>query len=114
MKKVITLLLLFFISASIGQELSSKENLKLNNLKVELSVDSLDDLKEFKVKDLKSIFSEVKANADLEFNLVCNNPESYNNRKISYKIKGNSNKPKEFLKLISKLKQKAKIYYKNK
>lgn len=113
MRYLILISALFFLTFSFGQNNNSAKKATLNNLKIEVTVDSLNDLRALKVSDLNDLFDDVCSNSDLEFRLTCKSDHTSLSKKVSYKINGNSNKKKAFIKMISKLKKSAKNYYKN-
>lgn len=101
---------------SIVTEVNYKENsevemMNLSNLKIAVSLESLKELKEFNVDDLREIFKEMKPNEKIEFSLKYIYPENVNNvemtRSFSYKLEGNSNKIDDLITSIIEIQKKA-------
>lgn len=51
------------------EEKTEVENMNLSNLKIAVSMESLKELKDFKVEDLREIFEEMKPDEKIEFSL---------------------------------------------
>lgn len=121
LKKVVICLALTFATVAFSQNQSKGEpsNLslsKVTNLEIVVTVDSAKDIENtFKVKDIEEILKETKENEVITFSLICNGSMMSNEKKstITYKIKGNSSEPEEFLTLVTKLRKSAIEYYEN-
>lgn len=90
---------------------------KLENLKIEVEVDSAEEIKStFTVDDFKEILENTGENEKLTFKIKCNGEEMSNGVKssMSYEIKGNSNEKEAFLKNVTKLRKAALKYYNSK
>lgn len=122
MKTVFTFLGLFIatITLSFAQEVKGQitmDDIQLRDLKISVTVDSAEEIKEvFKVGDIKELLEEMSANEDVSFELICNG-EAMSNGKMSsltYKIDGNTNNIKEFIKGVREIRKGAINYYNNK
>lgn len=95
-------------ASSINYEESTEvEKMNLSNLKIAVSMESLKELKEFEVENLREIFDEMKPDEKIEFSLKYIYPEKVNNvqmtRSFSYKLEGNSNKIDDLITSISEI-----------
>ena len=122
MKSVITMLFLLLATISVAQShnFNTSEALqvtKVSDFKISVTVDSAEDLETtFKMKDVQDVLNEVSEDESLSFEIICNGNQMSNGEKnkLSYKVKGNSNDLKGFLKTIKKVRKGAINYYKNK
>lgn len=105
-----------FSQSQIEGSVSNLSQNKITNLEMVVTVDSAKDIENtFKVEDIKKILKETKENEVITFSLICNGSMMSNEKKstITYKIKGNSSEPEEFLTLVTKLRKSAIEYYEN-
>jgi len=116
MRSTITLLLLFCYTLFFSQNNSKENELIFENLKLEMTIDTDNDLKEINLNDIKSIFKQSKINQPIEFKVHCNNITNINAKLItdlSFKVNGNSNEIDSFMKKIKTIKNSIKKYYNN-
>ena len=112
-------ILLFMLSITCFSQSSelkiSNEDVKFENLKIKLTIDSAESLKTFNLNEIESIFKDSEANEPLQLEVVCkdNSVKNTTNQMMSYKINGNSNDIKAFMKNAKKMKKAIKKYYKN-
>jgi hypothetical protein len=68
------------------------------------------------MKDFKNVLNDVSEDENVSFEIICNGNQMSNGKKsrVSYKVKGNSNDLKGFLKTVKKVRKGAINYYKNK
>ncbi|WP_426432392.1 hypothetical protein ACPX19_07205 [Winogradskyella sp. HB-48] len=105
-----------FSQSQIEGSVSNLSQNKITNLEMVVTVDSAKDIENtFKVEDIEKILKETKENEVITFSLICNGSMMSNEKKstITYKIKGNSSEPEEFLTLVTKLRKSAIEYYEN-
>lgn len=122
MKAAITMAFLLLVTISLGQTQNFKDSeslqvTKVSDFKISVTVDSAEDLETtFKMNDVKDVLNEVSEDESLSFEIICNGHEMSNGEKskVSYKVKGNSNDLKGFLKTVKKVRKGAINYYKNK
>lgn len=122
MKTVFTFLGLFIatVTLSFAQEVKGQvtmEDIELKDLKISVTVDSADEIKEvFKVGDIKDLLEEVSNNEDVTFELICNGEVMSNGKmsSLTYKIDGNTSNIKDFLKRVKNIRKGAINYYNNK
>jgi len=122
MKNVITSLALIVTMLGFSQSKTIsgtvvEEQPKLENVSVTVTVDSAQDIEStFKVEDIKEILDSADKNEIVAFKIICNDRTMSNGEKshVSYSVKGNSNKPEEFLNSIEKIRTSAIKYYQNK
>lgn len=122
MKTVFTILglLIATVTTSFAQEMKGQitmEDIELKDVKISVSVDSAEEVKAvFNVKDIKELLHEVSDNEEVSFELICNGDKMSNGKKSSmtYKIEGNTNNIKDFLKRVKKIRKGAIKYYNNK
>lgn len=116
MKNTITLLLITCSSFIFAQESTTEHKQFLEKLKIEITLDSFDDIKDINISDIKSIFNQSKSDQPLEFNVHCNNSNILSTQlksNLSIKIDGNSNDLEAFYKQILTIKKNIKKYYNN-
>ena len=122
MKTVFTFLGLFIATVTFSQAQNLEANVtthnsKITNLSVSVTVDSAEEVEAtFKMKDIKNILNEVEDNEEISFEITCNGEKLSKDvtRKVSYRITGNSNDKKNFLKSIKKIRKAAIKYYNSK
>ncbi len=122
MKTVFTFLGLFIatVTLSFAQEVKGQitmDDIELKDLKISVTVDSAEENKEvFKVGDIKELLEEVSTNEDVTFELICNGDLMSNGKmsSLTYKIDGNTNNIKDFLKRVRQIRKGAINYYNNK
>lgn len=122
MKSAVTMLFLLLATISFAQpqNVNASEALqitKVTDFKISVTVDSAEDLEStFKMKDVKDVLNEVSEDETVSFEIICNGNQMSNGKKssVSYKVKGNTNDLKGFLKTIKKIRKGAINYYKNK
>lgn len=122
MKTVIKFLICVMTTVGMAQtvttvELEEEKEVKINEISVSISVDSAEEvMSTFDIKDIKELIAEVESNKDLNFEITCNNQNTTSGTpsSLTYRIKGNSDDQKKFIKGIKELRQAAIKYYKNK
>jgi hypothetical protein len=121
MKNFVTyLMVLMAISTFSQSKVLEKEydvEVKVESVDFVVTVDSAEELESiFKVEDLKTIFEDSNSDESISLKIVCNGEKMSNgkNSTLSYKIDGNANNMKEFMKGARKIKRAAIKYYKNK
>ena len=122
MKNVFTILTLLLTTISFGQSEDiefeiTENNLKVSDLSVSVTVDSAEEVEStFKVNDIKELLKESVDVENISFEIICNGDMMSNGKKstLTYKVNGNSDDTKSFLKSIKKMRKAAIKYYKNK
>lgn len=122
MKNLITILALLISTYGISQTKSVNgtatiQDLKIHGLNVSVDVDSVEEIEStFSVKDIKEILNHVSDNEEVSFEIVCNGKPMSSGVKshVSYKVKGNTDDIKGFLKSVKKIRKAAIKYYKAK
>nr|WP_321245791.1 hypothetical protein [uncultured Psychroserpens sp.] len=122
MKTVFTILGLLIATVSFSQTKNLEaqvitQDTKITDLSVSVTVDSAEEVEStFKMKDIKKILSEMEDNGEISFEIICNGDEMSNGTKstLSYRVNGNANDMKGFLKSIKKIRKAAIKYYDNK
>ena len=122
MKTVFTILGLLIATVSFGQTKNLEaqvitQDTKITDLSVSVTVDSAEEVEStFNMKDIKKILSEIEDNGEISFEIICNGDEMSNGTKstLSYRVNGNANDMKGFLKSIKKIRKAAIKYYDNK
>jgi len=122
MKLLVTILPLFISLLSFSQSEdidleTSENNLKINDIGVSVTVDSAEELEDtFKIEDIKNLLEESKDIENISFEIICNGDLMSNGEKstLTYRVNGDSNDIKSFLKSVKKMKRAAIKYYKNK
>ena len=122
MKTVIKLLVCLMTTVGLAQSTDLQEDdqerdVKINEISVSISVDSADEvISTFDIKDIKELIGEVEPNKALNFEIICNNinANSGSPSALTYRIQGNSDDQKEFLKRVKELRKAAIKYYNNK
>jgi hypothetical protein len=90
---------------------------KVTDIKILVTVDSLEDLEStFKIKDIKKALNQVDDHENVSFEIVCKGEPISNgkNTTLSYRVNGNTENAKGFLKSIKTIRIAAIKYYKNK
>jgi len=116
MRNTITLLLLFCSTLFFSQNNNKENEQVFENLKLEITIDSYDDVKHINLSDIKHVFKQSKTNQPIEFKVHCNNITNINAKVItdlSFKVNGNSNEIDSFMKKIKTIKKSIKKYYNN-
>ncbi|WCO02123.1 hypothetical protein [Psychroserpens ponticola] len=122
MKSVITILFLLLATISFAQPQNFNDSeplqiTKFSDFKISMTVDSASDIEStFKLKDIKDVLNDVSEDENISFEIICNGNQISKGEKskVSYKVKGNTNNLKPFLKTIKKIRKGAINYYKNK
>ena len=122
MKTVFTFLGLFIatVTLSYSQEVKGQltmDDIEVKDLKISVSVDSAEEIKEvFDIKDIRELLKEVSDNEEVTFELICNGEMMSNGKKssLTYKIDGNTNNIKDFIKRVKNIRKGAINYYNNK
>lgn len=122
MKNVFKILMLLVVTVSFSQtniadEEVTIDDVKISNINVSVTVDSAEDIvSTFNVKDIKELLELSEQNEPLSFEIICNGDKMSNgkNTTLSYRVKGNTNDSKDFLKSVKKVRKAAIKYYKNK
>ena len=122
MKNLIKLLVILTLSLTFtqAQNLTAKINtseVKIENIKIEVEVDSAEEIEYcFTIDDFESLLDEADEGEELSFKIKCKRKEMSNGveSSMSYEIKGNTSDKKTFLKSIKKLREAAIKYYKSK
>jgi hypothetical protein len=94
-----------------------KEVTKVENMSIEVTVDSADDLEStFQVEDIKEILGDLSEDETISFKIICNGKKMSNGIKshVSYKVDGNSNELDAFITTVEKVRTAAINYYNNK
>ncbi len=117
MKNFIALLLLTYSTLIFAQKSNVEDEQVLENLNLEMTIDSLEDLNDFNLIDIRDIFNQSKKDQPIEFSIECNNIISQNSKltsNLSFTVKGNSNKTDALMKKIKAIKKNLKKYYNHK
>lgn len=122
MKNVFTIITVFVTLMGFSQNDNTETSItksegRLNDLKISVNVDSAEDIEAtFKVNDLKDILKDVKEDESLSFEIVClgEGVKEGTTTSLRYKVEGNSDDVKQFLKSIKKVRKSAINYYNNK
>jgi len=69
-KKTITILLITCSSLIFAQKNNIEYKQFLDKKKLEITIDSFDDIKDMNINDLKLIFNQSKTNQLIEFNVI--------------------------------------------
>ena len=126
-KKILTGIALIVASTTIAQTINVEktseeqkahicEKAELKSVSIEVSVDSLEELKTtFTKKDIKEILDHSAPNEEITFKIVCNGRNTDDGLKshATYEIKGNTDDKDFFLNLIGKVRTAAIKYYKS-
>ncbi len=111
MKTLLLIISLAFSTFMYGQDSKKSENLNLNNLKISVTLETFEELKEFDVEELREVFSEVEKDEKIEFSLKYIFPKTPNNneneKSISYKLEGNSSEIEKFVNSINQIQKVA-------
>jgi hypothetical protein len=94
-----------------------KEVTKVENMSIEVTVDSADDLEStFQVEDIIEILGDLSEDETISFKIICNGKKMSNGIKshVSYKVDGNSNELDAFITTVEKVRTAAINYYNNK
>jgi len=124
MKKVLTIVALFVGVLSFaqteplnGKVTVSNNDMKLENLHIEVMVDSAEEVAStFTTKTIKELIEETKDGEEFSLRITCNSPKKVNGvqSKVSYKVKGNSDDKSNFLKSVQIIRAAAINYYESK
>ncbi|WP_040248144.1 hypothetical protein [Psychroserpens mesophilus] len=122
MKTAFTILFLFLATISVAQSQNSDHSKKIQvtkvtDFKISVVVNSLNEIKRtFTMNDIKDILNDLPENENVSFEMICNGKEMSDNKKssVSYKVMGNVDDRRGFLKTIEKVRQGAINYYKSK
>ncbi|WP_435412250.1 hypothetical protein [Psychroserpens mesophilus] len=122
MKTAFTILFLFLATISVAQSQNSHHSKKIQvtkvtDFKISVVVNSLNEIKRtFTMNDIKDILNDLPENENVSFEMICNGKEMSDNKKssVSYKVMGNVDDRRGFLKTIEKVRQGAINYYKSK
>lgn len=115
MKILVTCLAIAFTTFTNAQTDQIKENVKIKNFAISVTVDSASDVKSiFKVKDFKTVLNTLKQDEDISFKITCSNNQNGYKSNVSYTVRGNSNNTSAFLKRVKKVRAAAIKYYQNK
>ncbi|AXT19011.1 hypothetical protein D7030_14735 [Flavobacteriaceae bacterium AU392] len=117
MRITITLLMLMISILSFAQKVNESETY-LENLKIELKVDVVEDLRKMEINGMQSLFKDLKENTPVEFKIVFKEKKSKRNdlefsEKVSITVDGNSNNIEKFISDVKEIKKQA-INYLNK
>lgn len=122
MKNLITLIAVLVATFSFSQNdnleavITTNEG-KINDFKISVSVDSAEEIEStFKVNDFKEILEDVNEDELLSFEITCfgEGISEGSTTSLKYKVEGNSNDIKGFLKSIRQIRKAAIKYYNNK
>lgn len=119
MRSLITSLVLFvtvlgFSQSKITKGLVMSETAKIENVSVEVTVDSAKDIEStLRIEDIREILEVSSDNEKLCFRINCNNVENVNGLKsnVSYRIEGSSNDLEAFIAGVDKIRSSAIKYY---
>ncbi len=104
------------MSKTIIEEVTMVD-VKVSNIDVSVIVDSAEDIEStFDVKDIKELLDLSELNEPLAFEIICKGDKMSNGKSttLSYRVKGNTNDTKGFLKSVKEVRKAAIKYYKNK
>lgn len=111
MKTLLFIISLAFTTFMNAQDSIKTEPLNLNDLKISVTLETFEELKEFDVEELREIFSEVKKDMKIEFSLKYTFPKTLNSteneKSISYKLEGNSSEIEKFVNSINQIQKVA-------
>lgn len=118
-KILITSLALLISLAGFSQSLSGKASIdqkvtKVENMAVTITVDSAEELKSvFTIKDIKELMEESSKDESISVKIICNKKDQSTGieSQVSYKVEGNSDERKNFLKTVEKIRSAAIKYY---
>lgn len=118
-KILITSLALLISLAGFSQSLSGKAYIdqkvtKVENMAVTITVDSAEELKSvFTIKDIKELMEESSKDESISVKIICNKKDQSTGieSQVSYKVEGNSDERKNFLKTVEKIRTAAIKYY---
>ena len=119
MRSLITSLVLFvtvlgFSQSKITKGLVMSETAKIENVSVEVTVDSAKDIgSTLRIEDIREILEVSSDNEKLCFRINCNNVENVNGLKsnVSYRIEGSSNDLEAFIAGVDKIRSSVIKYY---
>ncbi|WP_179344171.1 hypothetical protein [Winogradskyella ursingii] len=123
MKYVIVILAVLISTTSFGQSKKINGNVtkdkvvKVENVKIEVSVDSADDLESnFKIEDLRELFKHSSENEAISIKIICNGKKRDDGIEshVSYKVDGNSNDIEGLIKSVEVIRKAAVKYYNDK
>ncbi len=124
MKNVVTILILLIGTLSFGQTESltgkatfSNSDGKLENLSIEVTVDSAAEVKStFTTQTIKELIGESENGEEFSFKITCNGLVKPNGvrSKVSYEVKGTTEDKRNFLKSVKKIRAAAINYYESK
>ena len=122
MKSSVTIFFLLLTIMSYAQPLNFNNSqlvqvTKVSDLKISVTVDSVEDIEStLKIKDIRQSVNQVNDYENVSFEIVCQGEQMSNgkNSKLSYRINGNTEDVKGFLKSVKIIKKAAINYYKNK
>ncbi len=124
MKNLITIVFLFVGVVSFGQTeplngkaTISNNHLKVENLSIEVTVDSAAEVKStFTTKTIQELIGETEEGEEFSFKITCNGPKKTNGvrSKVSYEVKGNTDDKMNFIKSVKKIRAAAINYYESK
>jgi hypothetical protein len=115
MKNMVTLLFLLVAGFCNSQE-TSDDPVLLENIGITFTIESVKELQELDLGDIKSIMEGSATNHPIKLEIVCNDKLHYGNARLnnaSFKIEGNSNDIDGFMKNARKLKNSMRKFYKN-
>lgn len=118
-KILITSLALLISLAGFSQSLSGKASIdqkvtKVENMAVTITVDSAEELKSvFTIEDIKELMEESSKDESISVKIICNKKGQSTGveSQVSYKVEGNSDERKNFLKTVEKIRTAAIKYY---
>jgi hypothetical protein len=119
MKNLITGLALCIGILGYSQSASIEHNdeeVKFKNVSITVSVDSAEEINStFTTKGIKKLLDNTDEGEAVSFEIICNSKDSKDGVKsnVSYKLEGNTDDKKSFLKMIKKIKKAAIKYYNN-
>jgi len=100
-----------------GKATFSNTDVKVENLSIEVTVDSAAEIKStFTTKTIKELIGVTEDGEEFSFKITCNNPNKSNGvrSKVSYEVKGNTEDKKDFLKSVRRIRTAAINYYESK
>ncbi|NNK83388.1 MAG: hypothetical protein HKO92_09720 [Flavobacteriaceae bacterium] len=112
--KTISTVLAIFISAFVFGQTDSDKNYKLEDVKISIEVNSIEDIDSIDFNKIETFLEDLGENEPISFAIVCRNESNTEKEKNELKLSlsGNSNNKEAFIKRLSKMKNVAIKFYK--
>lgn len=111
MKNAITILALLMVTLVYGQSKNEsslvEKGVEVKSIKIELDMDSIEDLKKLDLNDISSLFDEFETNTDLELIVSIKKDNGIENglfTESKFTLKGNSGNTEFFMRNTQKIK----------